>query len=72
MELVCVGQNQRIPLKDPASLRCCWCECVAGDVERCRHNVVDRDRTAFGLLLPSHGEEGEHDARASLGSRCES
>ncbi|TMH53542.1 MAG: hypothetical protein E6H53_19655 [Betaproteobacteria bacterium] len=32
-----------------------------------RHDVVDRHRTTFGLLLPSHGKEGSHDARTTLG-----
>ena len=40
---------------------------IGGNVERRRDDVVDRHRTAFGLLLPGHGEEGTHDARAALG-----
>ena len=40
---------------------------VAGDVERRGHDVVDRHRAAFGLLLPGHREKGSHDARAALG-----
>ena len=44
---------------------------VAGDVERRRHDVVDRHRAAFGLLLPRHGEERAHDARAALGGRAD-
>ena len=37
------------------------------DANRRRHDLVHRHRTALGRLLPRHGQEGPHDARAPIG-----
>ena len=68
MELVSVGEDERNIFGEiERHFDAAGANGVAGNVERRRHDVVDRHRTAFGLLLPSHGEEGSHDARAALG-----
>src|SRR5438309_5122975 len=69
MKLIGVGEDGRNILGEvERHFDAARANSVAGDVERSRHNVVDRHRTAFGWLLPSHREEGPHDARAALGS----
>ena len=68
MELVSVGEDERNVLrKIQRHFDAARANRVAGDVERRRHDVVYRHRATFGSLLPSHGEEGSHDARAALG-----
>ena len=68
MDLVGVGQDQRNAVGEiERHLDAARANRIARDVERRGHHLVDRHRTPFGLLLPRHGEEGPHDARASLG-----
>src|SRR5205823_3058748 len=68
MELVGVGEDERNILgKIERHFDAARANGVAGDVERGRDDLVDRDWTPFWRLLPGHGEERSHDARAALG-----
>ena len=68
MELVGIGEYERHSLGElELDIDAARANGVGGDVERCRHDVVDRHGTTFGLLLPRHGKEGSHDARTTLG-----
>ena len=37
---------------------------ITGELERRQHHLVEIDRSGLGRLLPRHGKEGAHDARA--------